>query len=51
MAVGHCIERGTSTVLQRVAYNVVGIGIAIAVVVYPFPRIMQRINPRTTITR
>jgi len=45
------LSSGTSNVLERVAYNVVGIGIAVVVVVYPFPRIMQRINPRTTITR
>ena len=40
-----------STVLERVGYNVVGIVIAVFVVVYPFPLIMRRVNPRTTVTR
>ena len=45
------LSSATSTVLERVGYNVVGIVIAVFVVVYPFPLIMRRVNPRTTVTR
>ena len=44
------ITSGTEIILQRVAYNIVGIIVAIVVVVYPFPRLMKRANPKTTIT-
>lgn len=43
------ISAGATNVLQRVAYNLVGVTIAILVVVYPFPRIMKRVNPKTTV--
>lgn len=43
------LSSGTENVLQRVAYNLVGIIIAIIVVVYPFPFIMKRVNPKTTL--
>lgn len=45
------LASGTTNILERVAYNVVGIGIAVLVVVYPFPRIMKKLNPATTVTR
>jgi uncharacterized membrane protein len=45
------LSSGTTNVLERVAYNVVGIGIAIVVVVYPFPLIMKKINPQTTVSK
>jgi uncharacterized membrane protein YccC len=45
------ISSATSTVLERVGYNVVGIVIAVLVVVYPFPLIMKKVNPRTTVTK
>lgn len=45
------LSSGASTVVDRVVYNVVGIVIAVLVVVYPFPRIMKAINPRTTVTK
>lgn len=45
------LASGTSTVLERVVYNVVGIVIAIVVVVYPFPLIMKKLNPNTTVTK
>jgi uncharacterized membrane protein YccC len=45
------LSSGTSTVLQRVAYNVVGIVIAVVVVVYPFPLIMKKVNPKTTVRK
>jgi hypothetical protein len=45
------LSSATSTVLERVLYNVVGIVIAVVVVVSPFPRIMQRVNPQTTVTK
>jgi hypothetical protein len=34
-----------------VGYNVVGIVIAVIVVVYPFPLIMKKVNPQTTVTK
>jgi uncharacterized membrane protein YccC len=43
------ISSGTTNVWQRVAYNVVGVVIAVIVVVYPFPYIMKRVNPKTKI--
>lgn len=45
------LSSGTSTILQRVGYNVVGIVIAVIVVVYPFPLIMKKVNPQTTVTK
>jgi hypothetical protein len=45
------VSAGTTTVLLRVLTNVVGILIAVVVVVYPFPEIMKRINPATTVTK
>ena len=45
------VSAGATTVLLRVLTNVTGIVIAIVVVVYPFPEIMKRINPQTTISR
>jgi len=45
------LASGTSTVLERVLYNVVGIVIAVVVVVYPFPLIMKKLNPNTTVTK
>jgi hypothetical protein len=45
------LAAGTTTVLERVLYNVVGIVIAVIVVTYPFPLIMERLNPQTTITK
>ena len=47
----HDLSSGTSTILQRVAYNLVGIIIAVIVVVYPFPLIMKKVNPNTTVTK
>jgi len=38
-------------VLERVLHNVVGIVIAIIVVTYPFPLIMKKLTPKTTITK
>jgi hypothetical protein len=37
-----------TNVIERVVYNLVGITVAIFVVVYPFPLIMKRVNPKTT---
>jgi uncharacterized membrane protein YccC len=45
------LSSSTSTVLERVGYNVVGIVIAVIVVVYPFPLIMKKVNPQTTVTK
>jgi hypothetical protein len=35
-------------VLTRVVYNLVGITIGVLVVIYPFPRMVKVINPKTT---
>jgi uncharacterized membrane protein YgaE (UPF0421/DUF939 family) len=40
------VSAGYTNVVQRVAYNLVGITIGILVVIYPFPRILQMINPK-----
>lgn len=42
------LSSGSSNVLQRVAYNLVGVTVAIIVVVYPFPMLMKKVNPKTT---
>lgn len=43
------LAAGKANIVQRVAYNLVGIIISILIVVYPFPRLMQKVNPKTTI--
>jgi hypothetical protein len=40
------LSSGTSNVLQRVAYNLVGVAVAILVVIYPFPFLMKKVNPQ-----
>ncbi len=42
------LTTGSENVLTRVAYNLVGITIGVVVVIYPFPRILSKINPKTT---
>jgi uncharacterized membrane protein YccC len=43
------ISAGSENVLMRVFYNVIGITIGILVVIYPFPRVVKIINPKSTI--
>jgi hypothetical protein len=43
------ISAGTENIIQRVVYNLVGVTIAIIMVMYPFPLLMKRINPKTTL--
>ncbi|MCU0667541.1 MAG: FUSC family protein [Patescibacteria group bacterium] len=43
------LSSGTENIWQRVVYNTVGVIIAIIVVVFPFPLLMKRVNPKTTI--
>jgi hypothetical protein len=43
------ISSGTTNIIQRVAYNLVGIIISIIVVVYPFPMLMKRVNPKSAL--
>ena len=45
------LSKSTSTILQRVTYNVIGIVISIIVVTYPFPFLMRKVNPKTTISK
>lgn len=41
------ITAGKTNILQRVAYNLVGIAIAMIVITFPFPRLMKAVNPNT----
>jgi hypothetical protein len=43
------LSSGTENIVQRVFYNLVGVTIAILVVVYPFPLLMKKVNPKTTV--
>jgi hypothetical protein len=43
------LTTGSENVLTRVFYNLVGITIGVLVVIYPFPRMIKMINPKTTI--
>lgn len=43
------LTTGSENVLTRVLYNVIGITIGVLVVIYPFPRMMKMIRPKTTI--
>jgi hypothetical protein len=40
---------GKQNILQRVGYNLVGVIVAVIVVLYPFPRLMKKVNPKTSI--
>ena len=40
------LSLGSTNVLQRIAYNLIGVTIAILVVVYPFPALMNKVNPK-----
>ena len=42
------LTSGSENVLTRVFYNVVGITIGVLVVIYPFPRMMNMLKPKTT---
>ncbi len=44
------LSTGKSNILQRVAYNLVGIVIAAIVVIYPFPLLMKKVNPKLDIS-
>lgn len=41
------VSAGYTNVVQRVAYNLVGITIGMLVVIYPFPKLIKLINPKT----
>ena len=43
------ISTGSENVLMRILYNVVGITIGVFVVIYPFPRMVKLVNPKSTI--
>ncbi len=40
------LSSGTENIWQRVAYNTIGIIIAVIVVIYPFPFLMNKVNPK-----
>jgi len=41
------ISAGTTNIWERIAYNLIGIIIAVVVVTYPFPYLMKKVNPKT----
>jgi len=43
------LTSGSENVLMRILYNVVGITIGVFVVIYPFPRMVKLVNPKSTI--
>src|SRR6476620_17733 len=43
------LTTGSENVLTRVFYNVVGITIGMLVVIYPFPLMMRKLNPKSTV--
>lgn len=44
------LSSGKSNIIHRVAYNLVGIVIAMVVVLYPFPALMKRVNPKSNVS-
>jgi hypothetical protein len=44
------LEGSRTTILQRVFYNIVGITIGMLVVIYPFPQLMRKLNPKVEST-
>jgi hypothetical protein len=45
------ITSGNDNVLMRIGYNLVGITIGVLVVIYPFPRMVRLVNPKSTIEK
>ena len=45
------ITSGNDNVLMRIGYNLVGITIGVFVVIYPFPRMVRLVNPKSTIEK
>jgi len=43
------LSSGKTNIFTRIFYNLIGITIGMLVVVYPFPQIMKKINPKTKI--
>jgi uncharacterized membrane protein YgaE (UPF0421/DUF939 family) len=43
------LSSGRANILTRIFYNLVGIAIGMLVVIYPFPRIMKKINPNSKV--
>lgn len=43
------LSSGTTNIIQRVAYNLVGIIVAIVVVIYPFPFLIKKVNPKAAL--
>lgn len=44
------LSAGKANILTRVFYNLIGITIGMLVVIYPFPHLMKKINPKTKIS-
>ena len=44
------VSAGKTNVINRVLYNLVGITIGMLVVIYPFPILMKKINPKTKLS-
>lgn len=43
------LSSGKANIFTRVFYNLIGITIGMLVVIYPFPQLMKKINPKTKI--
>lgn len=43
------ITTASDNIIQRVFYNLIGITIGMIVVIYPFPRLVKAVNPKTKI--
>jgi hypothetical protein len=43
------ISSATDNIVQRIGYNLIGITIGMIVVIYPFPRLVKAVNPKTKI--
>jgi hypothetical protein len=43
------ISSATDNILQRIGYNLIGVIIGMLVVIYPFPKLVKAINPKTAI--
>jgi len=43
------LSSGKATIFTRILYNLIGITVGMLVVIYPFPQLMKKINPKTTI--
>jgi hypothetical protein len=41
------LTKGTTNIWQRIAYNLIGITVGMIVVIYPFPKLVKMLNPKS----